>query len=386
MSLANYNRPHNLDEFRWQEFVVANFKAIISKNAHSKNNTTGFDTPVNNILLTGEPSSGKSTLAQIYARTTLCKNREEGSYIPCGHCDVCTGKDVSNIFYHTITNPTESRPVIEQFIQEAKNRPIAHGVRADQYRRFFIIDEAELMSHQLISMLLDPLENTVDSTTWILITMDLAKLQRNQPTVAEAILSRCTHYALNSYTFDQIATVLSEKRDIEYEAAYLLAQYSQNLRGAWNNLSSFELLTEGRTITYDDITHYLLKGIDKAFIRQSLKELSEGVVPDLSEIDENLLCQQIIQYLTDDIQELSNSGINLLTDLMKWQSLLNKYPLKSILTVHKGEIFNQRLLLPLAAKKPAQVKVNDISSVLQKAEGKNALLKTNSYTELLAFL
>lgn len=385
MSLANNTRPQTLDEFRWQEFAVANFKAIISKNAHSKNNATGFDSHINNILLTGEPSSGKSTLAQIYARTTLCKNREEGSYIPCGHCDVCLGKDVSNIFYHCITNPTESRSIIEQFIQEAKNRPIAQGVRADQYRRFFIIDEAELMSHQLISMLLDPLENTIDSTTWILITMDLPKLQRAQPTVAEAILSRCTHYALGSYTYDQIATVLSEKRNIEYDAAYLLAQHSGNLRGSWNNLSSFELLTEGRTITYEDVTHYLLKGIDKAYIRESLKDLVNEVVPDLVDINENIFAEQLIEYLTNDVNQLSADGINMLVDLMRWQSLLNRYPLKSLLTVYKGKSINQRTALPINQKvKPAAI--NTISDVLKKAEGKNALLKTKTYTELLAFL
>lgn len=383
MSLANQYRPTTLDEFRWQEFAVANFKMIISKNAHSKNNNTLLGTRINNLLITGEPSSGKSTLAQIYARSTLCRNREEGSYIACGECDVCTGKDTSNIFYHTITNPSESRPVIEQFIQEAKNRPIVKGGRADQYRRFFIIDEVELMSHQLISMLLDPLENTIDSTTWILISMDLAKLQKSQPTVAEAILSRCTHYALGSYTYDQIATVLSENRNVEYDAAYAIAQHSGNLRGSWNNLSSFELLVEDQTITYEDVSRYLLKGLDKSFIREFLKELSNGVVLDLSNVDESLFARLLMQYLTEDIKELSEAGINLLSDLMRWDSLLSPYPLKCLLTVYRKQSFNNRLIVTptVKASKPM-----NISEVLKAAEGPNALLKTKTFSELLAYL
>ena len=143
MTTTRYYDPQTLDEFNYQPLVTNSFKRVIANNLHSINNKVDNSLAINSILITGKPSVGKSVLARIYARSTLCKNRKENSYIGCGKCDICTGKDTTNIFYHTISDLTEARKVIEKFVEESKSLPIAKDVRKDQFRKFFILDECE---------------------------------------------------------------------------------------------------------------------------------------------------------------------------------------------------------------------------------------------------
>ena len=137
-SLANRYRPNRFSEVVGQEQYVKSFQDIIVNNKHNLAQA---------IFLTGASGVGKTSLSMLYAKATLCSNRSQDEYEPCGVCDVCTGKDESSIHYYSVSSATEARDVIDQLSDIARQLPTPRkAVRVDQNRRFIIIDETQLLS------------------------------------------------------------------------------------------------------------------------------------------------------------------------------------------------------------------------------------------------
>ncbi len=339
MDLANRYRPSKFADYVAKGTsveAVTLIQNLISRNLHAQ---------VNKMVLRGKPGTGKSTLALLYARATLCPNRQEGEYEPCGTCPICTGQDTSNIFHYTITNSTEAREPIKQLIEASQQHPITASTRADQYRKFIILDEIELASAELIGSLLDPIEYCPASTTWILLTMDPEKLEKRDPIIKEAIDSRCSCFDLARLNEEDIAVSLCKGYpDLVWETALILAELSKgNMRAAWNQLGSLTCSYDVQALTPELLLELKLGGVDQAARRMLWQALADSDAVKLKELyaawSSKLDDQAIAGLLTKDLLEFMsgpNQDIQLiLIELGRWH-LSYRYPLLSLLMSHLG--------------------------------------------------
>lgn len=341
-SLANSRRPLFFKDYLGQGNgkggPVDIVKRMIQQNLHSA---------IKNLWITGAPGCGKTTLAQLYTRAVLCHNRPEGEYEPCGDCPVCRGEDTTNIYHYTITSPAEAREPIRRLIERSYQYPVRITDRADQFYQFFIIDEAELASAELMAMLLDPLEHSPETTIWIIISMDPEKLEKRDPVIKEAIDSRCAGFALGRLSDESIAEALCEYYpDLEYDAALALAQFSGgNMRKAWNDLATLTLLHSPADLNADFILENQAGGAtasERESMWQAL-EAGDGVKVKsyfdqwLSKCSNPksvafLLEQDLLNFL-----ESKNPDVQvILAALARWYVSAHPYPLVTVFMQHLG--------------------------------------------------
>ncbi|MFH1741803.1 MAG: helix-turn-helix domain-containing protein [bacterium] len=76
-SLRDRYRPMRFSE------IVGNETAVEMLQLYAK------DRRLENFLITGPSGTGKTSLAWVYARSIACKDREEGTFEPCGRCEEC---------------------------------------------------------------------------------------------------------------------------------------------------------------------------------------------------------------------------------------------------------------------------------------------------------
>lgn len=367
--LANLYRPKFFKDFNESNIItrgsVEVVKELIKENEHFK---------LPSLLFSGSSGCGKSTLALLYAKATLCLNREPGEFEPCGYCEVCTGEDTSNIYHHTITNSTESREPIKQLINRAEQHPLQLTDRKDQNRQFIIIDEIQLASPELLAMLLHPLEHSPSTTTWILVTMDLDKLQTREPIIKEAIESRTTHLPLGRLSEESMAkTLLFHYPDLEFETALAISKLAEgNMRKVWNSFAAFQVLYKDvGAITADRVWETKLGSVD-AYSREKMwKALADENAAEVKKIFEywnNSDTKVIAKALEEDIIK-SLDGPNekaqlLLSDLSRWAISSHNFSLLAILLTHLGTN------IEASSKK---IKANSLREIKSKTESKSKL-------------
>lgn len=246
MSLFNDWRPKCWSDFKGGDVGTRYLMNRVSTGKHP-----------NAVWLTGPPGVGKSSLAYLYVRSTLCPNREEGSSEGCGTCPTCLGTDNTNITYYLVRDSSSAKEVLEDLVEVANTRPVIKdkdGTRADQYRRFIIIDEAELIHPTTFSVLLNPLEYSASTTTWILISMEPDKL----PYITrEAMESRCKEVNLNPIPIEVVKDHLASlSGGVDLGVIDLVSEFSGgNMRRAWSIL---ELLVDSGVTTRLEASKALL--------------------------------------------------------------------------------------------------------------------------------
>jgi DNA polymerase III gamma/tau subunit len=310
-SLFNQHRPSLVD------IDVGSLSNRLPIN-YIKRCISGVSPHPNAIYICGSPGVGKSLLANLYARGTLCLHREEGSYEACGHCNVCKGIDNTNIHYHLVRDSTTTKEALEELIQYSETKPLyREGCSEHNNRRFIIIDEAELIHPTTMACLLNPLEYGPDSTTWILISMQPDKLS---PIVREAIESRCKQLILHPFSKAYISNYI--RGEVDDELADIIAGMSNgNMRRAW---SLIELIRGSGATTYEAFTY--LTGISNetldlirtAIRRRNYKDLHELLGDNQSE----LLAGTLMNILLE-----TNGCIDIIKALSAWYTASIKYPL-----------------------------------------------------------
>lgn len=335
MSIANDKRPGTFSEYVGQKGAVGYSTSVIKSGAHPSG-----------LMISGMPGTGKTTLAHLYVKATLCENREPGSYEPCGECDSCKA-DIEqgghpNVTYYRITEASAFKDVVSDLITMTKAVPqITHdNNRADNYRRFIIIDELQNASRQSISPFLDSLEFAHESVTVVLISMDLDKLDH---IVRDAIESRCIELALDKLNKDAISLKLQEEfTDLHPDAADILAYLSKgNMRKAWSNLEYFGAQIPVLELTPEFIAEQKIGGLSTEKCLEIISSLENSTWEDtaalLTEVSDDE--EQAVDFFLSTIvnEDLNSNGIELISACSVWLQCDYKTPILALFRPFQGK-------------------------------------------------
>lgn len=349
MNKANQHSPKLFSEYVGQVGVVKYINAIIKGNKHPSG-----------ILISGNPGVGKSRLAHLYVKATLCENRLESDYEPCNNCSSCLS-DIEkgqhpNITYYRITEASIFKDAVNDLISMTKASPVIthENNRADNQHRFIIIDEVQSASKQSISPFLDSLEFAVENVTVILISMDL---NRMDSIVREAIESRCIELSLDKLNAEDISFKLQEiYEELHPDSADLIAYLCKgNMRKAWRYIEFFSAQNSLSVLTSNTISKQFLCGINKTTCQDIINSIEnntwENTLTILKSISSNE--EQIIDYFINILidYDLNINGLNLLSSLSFWLQSDFKIPILSLFKQVQGkqlsgEIKNSSTLLP----------------------------------------
>lgn len=294
-SFAEQYRPQKWDEFIGNETMVSIMKNYIVN-----------DTPVRGIWISGPSGVGKTTLANLFIKSIRCVNHRKGIYEPCGECEVCKGLDTTNYHEHTVSDATQVKEILNEFIRLSKQRPLPTSSGGP--RRVVIqLNEAQNASEAARSMLYEAIETSPESTTWIIITMDGTKIN---PSQKEALEYRCLSFPLSSPSEEQIANNIIEKVDEikDYKVALAIAKYSEgNVRKSLSLLESLASYKTLSSITEHDVHHLYAGGCDpksRAYFWKYLKEINYNKTKEIFRMwRRSISDQRIFELLVDDLIE-----------------------------------------------------------------------------------
>ena len=395
MNYANSNRPSVFSEYLSQNGAVNYIKSVIADNTHP-----------NGIIINGKPGTGKTTLAQLYTKATLCLNREVGESEACGSCDVCKNNQHPNITYYRITEASSFKDVVGDLISISKSAPavMTEEVRSDNYRRFIIIDELQNATRQSISPFLDSLEFASEDTTVILISMDLDKLD---PIVKDAIESRCIELSLDTLPVKAIADKIQDKHPkAEYKALILIAKLALgNMRKAWSLFEYFITQVSEEEITADLVYTQKYGGLNKERRESFLQSLQNNSWQDTKELlkefnskaNDVIIAKTLLEELL--VLDLNPKGVELISALSLWLQSNYKIPLEAVFIQFEGHTLesntekveeeDKRIVvekvqgLPLEAT-PAALReaTSDILNQFKNITGKEVVVEENVVEEV----
>ena len=319
-SLAEQFRPRNWEDIVGNNIVKAQLKYKLTNNS-----------PMRALLFCGSRGTGKTTAADIFWKTLLCKNRELINPNPCGECDVCLGKDDTNITIYDVTDGAEAKENFARLIKIANMAPVPDPTSVNKLRkRVILINEIQEASSTAQNNLLVPLENARPDVLWILVTMYEHKLTR-------ALVERCTPVKMVTPTtadiINHIATCLPNITKDGVEALIDITG-SANIRAVWSYLDGIYSLHKDEIINSDLIYSKYAGGCTKPSrqifwtnINNNNSLVSYDLLDQwLTEIDEERICDILLK----DLYRIKPNKLfrELALNLSIWKKAIYKPPLK----------------------------------------------------------
>lgn len=167
-------------------------------------------------LFVGSLSSGKTTLARIFARSILCDSRKDDAS-PCNKCVSCRSflEDRHPGYIEIDAANNSGKDKIKELLEKLKYESVVH-------KTIILFDEAHNLSKEAKDALLKEIESDPENIIYIFCTTDVDKMPGT-------LRSRCIELQLNQPTEADVQKKLVQickKKSINYEdnAIYSLAK------------------------------------------------------------------------------------------------------------------------------------------------------------------
>ena len=253
-------------------------------------------------ILSGEEGMGKMTLAEAFALSLLCENREKAPCLGCHSCKQVLSHNHPDLIYVRHEKPAS---IGVDDIRYQLNDTIGIRPYSSQYK-IYIIDEAEKMTQQAQNALLKTIEEPPAYAVILLLT---SNLEQFLPT----ILSRCIQLKLKPLKDSEVKEFLAREKNVPEEKAEI---YSAFARG---NLGKAVYLAESEEfqIVYQTMLALLkhLRGMDIAELMETIRKLKE----DHLDLDECLDFMQL--WYRDVLMFKVTKDINLLVFKEEYASI-----------------------------------------------------------------
>lgn len=199
-------------------------------------------------ILNGERGSGKKLLANLFAMSLQCQNRDEDGDA-CGRCQSCKQAVSGN--QPDIIRVTHEKPttISVDDIREQVNNDIQIKPYSSPYK-IYIIAEADMMSVQAQNALLKTIEEPPEYAVIILLT-------ENAETLLPTIRSRCVMLKLRNIKDQLVKKYLMEQMEIPDYKADVCVAFAQGNMGKAIALATSEYFNEIK----EEAVH-LLRNID----------------------------------------------------------------------------------------------------------------------------
>lgn len=210
-------------------------------------------------IMNGEKGSGKKLLANLFAMSLQCQNREEDGDA-CGKCQSC--KQAMNNNQPDIIKVTHEKPntVSIDDIREQVNNDIVIKPYSSRYK-IYIIADADMMSVQAQNAILKTIEEPPEYAIIMLLT-------ENAETLLPTIRSRCVMLKLRNIKDQLVKKYLMEQMQVPDYKADVCVAFAQGNMGKAIMLATSEHFNEIK----EEAVH-LLRNIND----MDLSELSEAV-------------------------------------------------------------------------------------------------------------
>lgn len=248
-------------------------------------------------LFSGGLSSGKTTIARIFARSILCENRKEDQS-PCNECISCkTFLDERNPAYTEIDAASGGgKEDIKELFEALRYESIAK-------KRIILFDECHNMSKEAKDTLLKKLEENNPNLIFIFCTTDVEKMPGN-------LRSRCLDFQFVQPSETDVVNKLeaickSKNHNYEKDALYLISQASgKYYRFAENKLTLVSYLGD---ISKDNVNKVV--NLYNESIIEMLLTLSYDISASLK------ICDDLVSKMN--IKSIYESIIRIIVDTLK---------------------------------------------------------------------
>ena len=275
-------RPTVFEDVKGQEHIVTTLKNQIKSGRTS-----------HAYLFCGTRGTGKTTIAQIFAKAVNCEHPVDGS--PCGECAICksiaAGTSMNVIEIDAASN--NGVDSIRQIVEEVNYSP------AEGKFKVYIIDEVHMLSIGAFNALLKTLEEPPAYVIFILATTEVHK-------IPITILSRCQRYDFRRISIDTIADRLKEltqkeQVQIEEKAVRYIAKVADgSMRDALSLLDQCIAFYFEQELTYDKVLD-VLGAVDTEVFSRMLREILKGDAAAALGVLQDIVLQgrELSQFVTD---------------------------------------------------------------------------------------
>lgn len=217
-------------------------------------------------LFAGPRGTGKTSMARLLAKAVNCQ-AEPGVERPCNRCHICTAINEARLLDLIEIDAASNTGVddIRDLRDKVSFRP------AEARIKFYIIDEAHMLSNSAFNALLKTLEEPPDHVIFVLATTEPER-------IPATITSRCQRFEFKRIKLhdvaDRLAYIIAQEGFTAEPAAleYIARQGGGSMRDA------ISLLDQLTAYSSEEITLDLVRTVLGAVASQSVTELVEALI------------------------------------------------------------------------------------------------------------